>query len=123
MSNTEELSIATEKNLNSLYDIVVHGYENRKRKTECHLGNHRVYLLIQDVSKKYASSMENSVYYQSVCLECGKMEDFKMSISDRRKVIDTRLAPMEALLSFYEVRKIYLKLKDEKLSDEEIAIK
>lgn len=51
------------------------------------------------------------------------MEDFKMSIGDRRKVVNTHLDPMASLLSFYDTRKKYLELKDEQLSDEEISIK
>lgn len=114
-----ELSDKTDKNL---YDVVVHTYESRKKYRECPLSNHSVYLFIEDVSENYANDMENRVYFRCVCLECGRMEDFSMSRSDRNKVVDTHFDSMTSLLSFYEVREKYLELKSKRLSDEEIAI-
>lgn len=120
VSNDLKLSECSDENL---YDVKVHTYDDRKKHKECTLGNHSVYLLIQDVSEYYANDIENSVYYQCVCLECGRMEDFKMSIGDRRKVVNAHLDPRTSLLSFYDARKKYLELKGEQLSDEEISIK
>lgn len=107
---------------NNLYDVVVHAHEDKKRHIECPLGNHSVFLLIEDVSENYANDMENSVYYQCACLGCGRKENFKMSIADRRRVVDTHMEPMAALMAFYEVREKYLELKKEQLSNEEITI-
>jgi len=126
MSNNQELSIGcskrksknvakvlklSERSDENLYDVIVHTYEDRNKHKECTLGNHSVYLLIQDVSENYANDMENSVYYQCVCLKCGRMGDFKMSIGDRIKVVNAHLDPMISLLSFYDIRKKYLELK------------
>lgn len=137
MSDNQELSIAcserksknVSRNLKlsecsdeSLYDVIVHTYEDRNRHKECTLGNHSIYLLIQDVSENYASNMESSVYYQCACLKCGRLDDFKMSIRNRRKVVNTHLDSITSLLSFYNVRKKYLELKGEQLSDEEISL-
>lgn len=106
----------------SLYDVIVHSYENRKKYKECPLNNHSVYLLIEDVSENYATAVENGVYFQCVCLECGRIGDFKMSRADRRKVVDTHFDSMTTLSLFYEIREKYLELKSEQLSNEEIAI-
>ncbi len=111
----------SQKTDNNLYDVIVHDYEDKRYK-ECPLGNHSVFLLIEDVSEKYVNDMENSVYYQCVCLECGTKENFKMSIADRKRVVDTHMEPMAVLMEFYKVREKYLELKNEQLSNEEITI-
>lgn len=54
-------------------------------------------------------------------MDCGKHTNFKMSISDRNRVINTNTDSMTTLLSFYDVRKEYLKLKKQQLSIEEIV--
>ena len=64
--------------------------------------------------------MENNVYYDCICLECGKYKDYKMSLVDRRHIIKTNLSPMETFMSFYEVRKRYLELIKQNCTVEEI---
>ena len=67
---------------------------------------------------KYFTSC--NVYYECICLECGKHKDYKMSLNDRRHIIKTNLSPMETFMSFYEVRKRYLELIKQNCTVEEI---
>ncbi len=104
-----------------LYSVTVYNEEDRKKHDSCRLEKHSLFLFIQDVSEKYACAAENSVYYECVCLDCGKYADFKMPIKDRARVVRTNMDPMGALLSFYDIRKKYLQLKHQSLSNEQIA--
>lgn len=104
-----------------LYSVTVYNQEDRKKHDSCRLDQHGLFLFIEDVSEKYTGAAENSVYYECVCLDCGKHADFKMSINDRTRVVCTNKDPVDALLSFYDIRKKYLQLKQQSLSNEQIA--
>ena len=94
--------------------------DDRKNNESCKLEQHKALLYIDDVSEKYSNDMENNVYYECICLECGKHKDYKMSLNDRRHIIKTNLSPMETFMSFYEVRKRYLELIKQNCTVEEI---
>mgnify|MGYP006979445283 CR=1 FL=1 len=95
--------------------------DGEKNHQECKLQKHDLFLFIEDVSKKYASDVENKTYYECICLDCGKHMERQMSISERNRTIYTNKTPLEAFESFYDVREKYLELKDRDKSHEEIA--
>ena len=103
-----------------LYEVRVFNEDDRKNNESCKLEQHNALLYIDDVSEKYSNDMENNVYYECICLECGKHKDYKMSLNDRRHIIKTNLSPMETFMSFYEVRKRYLELIKQNCTVEEI---
>ena len=103
-----------------LYEVRVFNEDDRKNNKSCKLEQHKALLYIDDVSEKYSNDMENNVYYECICLECGKHKDYKMSLNDRRHIIKTNLSPMETFMSFYEVRKRYLELIKQNCTVEEI---
>ena len=103
-----------------LYEVRVFNEDDRKNNESCKLEQHKALLYIDDVSEKYSNDMENNVYYECICLECGKHKDYKMSLDDRRHIIKTNLSPMETFMSFYEVRKRYLELIKQNCTVEEI---
>lgn len=103
-----------------LYEVRVFNEDDRKNNKSCKLEQHKALLYIDDVSEKYSNDMENNVYYECICLECGKHKDYKISLSDRMHIIKTNLSPMEAFMSFYEVRKRYLELRKQNCKVEEI---
>lgn len=103
-----------------LYEVRVFNEDDRKNNESCKLEQHKALLYIDDVSEKYSNDMENNVYYECICLECGKHKDYKMSLNDRRHIIKTNLSPMETFMSFYEVRKRYLELIKQNCTVEEI---
>ena len=100
--------------------VRVFNEDDRKNNKSCKLEQHKALLYIDDVSEKYSNDMENNVYYECICLECGKHKDYKMSLNDRRHIIKTNLSPMETFMSFYEVRKRYLELIKQNCTVEEI---
>lgn len=103
-----------------LYGVGVSNEDDRKNNKSCKLEQHKALLYIDDVSEKYSNDMENNVYYECICLECGKHKDYKMPLNDRRHIIKTSLSPMETFMSLYEVRKRCLELIKQNCTIEEI---
>ncbi len=123
VSRTEPVSripVSSSEIEKELYEVRVFNEDDRKNNESCKLEQHKALLYIDDVSEKYSNDMENNVYYECICLECGKHKDYKMSLSDRRHIIKTNLSPMETFMSFYEVRKRYLELIKQNCTVEEI---
>ena len=121
MKNTLQEVISKQDEIEKkLYEVIVFDEDDRKKYRSCKLEQHKALLYIDDVSEKYSNDMENNVYYECICLDCGKHKDYKMSLCDRRHIIKTNLLPMETFMSFYEVRKRYLELIQKKYTLEEI---
>jgi hypothetical protein len=87
----------------------------------CRLGNHKNYLFLEDVSYKYASSLENKVYYDCICLECGITKEFRMDRASRRRVIYTNTSREDTLLLLPQIKDKYIELRNKGLNGEEIS--
>ncbi len=122
-TNQEEVISKQDEIKKKLYEVRVFNEDDRKNNESCKLEQHKALLYIDDVSEKYSNDIENNVYYECICLDCGKHKDYKMSLSDRRHTIKTNLSPMENFMSFYEVRKKYLELLEQDYTLEEIIDK
>lgn len=89
-------------------------------KGDCKLGLHQVFLFIGDESKLYANDAENGVYFTCACLNCGRIDTYKMSQKDRRQTIYTQMKEFSAE-DFYKVRARYLELQNSNVETEQIV--
>jgi hypothetical protein len=106
------------ENNKGIYDVKVHAYDDEMdENSKC---EHELCLFIEDVSSEYQSDLENNVY-TCVCLECGLHSDYKISKNALNRIVNIDKDSMTALLSFYDVRKKYLELKQLSLPTDEIA--
>ena len=84
----------------------------------CRLGHKGPFLFVEDMSYSYSSALENKVYYRCFCLECGKLDDYKMSREDRRLLI--KIDDIDySTCSIDDIRKEYFQLLSAGLSGEE----
>jgi hypothetical protein len=105
------------ENNKGLYDVKVHAYDEMDENSKC---EHELCLFIEDVSSEYQGDLENNVYNTCVCLECGLYSDYKISKDALNRIVNIDRDPMTSLLSFYDVRKKYLELKQSGLTMDEI---
>lgn len=86
----------------------------------CRLGHKGPFLFVEDVSRNYASGLENRVYYRCFCLECGRYDDYQMSRQARRLVIKIDDIDFSTITySINNIRKRYFELLNTGLSNEE----
>lgn len=95
--------------------------DSKIQKERCRLGLHSHYLFIKDVSELFASDVENKVYYECICLDCGKHSVYQMSVFDRKNLIRVHEDALISLSLYPEVRGYYDSLKMQNKADDEIT--
>ena len=84
----------------------------------CSLGHKEPFLFVEDMSHNYVSGLENRGYYRCFCLECGRFDDYQMSVQDWRLVI--KIEDIDySTASINHIRERYFELLNTGLTNEE----